>query len=93
MTTPKLSRRKFFLLVGGVCVGGGVVLAQKAPLTVNKVVERIKQRLGVKWGPNTVDTLKAGMDEFAAWLRPVVPEVPVKFIPAGDAFWIPKIDG
>ncbi len=31
---------------------------------------------------------EAGMDEFARWLRTIVAEVPVEFIPAGDAFWI-----
>ena len=31
---------------------------------------------------------EAGMNEFARWLRTIVPEVPVEFIPAGDQFWI-----
>ncbi len=31
---------------------------------------------------------EAGMDEFARWLRPIVKEVPVEFVPANDAFWI-----
>jgi outer membrane protein assembly factor BamB/putative NIF3 family GTP cyclohydrolase 1 type 2 len=30
-----------------------------------------------------------GMREMALWLRPLVPEVPVDFVPAGDQFWIP----
>jgi putative NIF3 family GTP cyclohydrolase 1 type 2 len=30
---------------------------------------------------------EAGMDEFARWLRGIVPEVPVEFIAAGDQFW------
>jgi putative NIF3 family GTP cyclohydrolase 1 type 2 len=29
----------------------------------------------------------AGMDEFAKWVTPFVPEVPVKFIATRDAFW------
>ena len=28
-----------------------------------------------------------GMDEAATWLRTIVPEVPVEFIPAGEPFW------
>lgn len=31
---------------------------------------------------------EAGMNEFARWLRTIIPEVPVEFIPAGDQFWI-----
>ena len=30
---------------------------------------------------------EAGMDEFARWLRGIVPEVPVEFMAAGDQFW------
>ena len=30
---------------------------------------------------------EAGMDEFARWLRTIVSELPVEFIPAGDQFW------
>ena len=28
-----------------------------------------------------------GMEEFARWLRTIIDEVPVEFIPAGDRFW------
>jgi hypothetical protein len=28
-----------------------------------------------------------GMDEFARWLKPIVPEVPVRFVPTTDEFW------
>jgi putative NIF3 family GTP cyclohydrolase 1 type 2 len=63
MTIPKLSRREFSRLAGGVCAGGGLAPAQTAPLTASQIVERIKQRLGVKWGPNTVDTFKIGDPE------------------------------
>ena len=31
-----------------------------------------------------------GMDEAATWLRTIVPEVPVEFIPAGEPFWAPE---
>lgn len=31
-----------------------------------------------------------GMDEAADWLRTIVPEVPVEFIPAGEPFWTPE---
>ncbi|MDA0206762.1 MAG: Nif3-like dinuclear metal center hexameric protein [Acidobacteria bacterium] len=30
-----------------------------------------------------------GMDEAADWLRGIVPEVPIEFIPAGEPFWTP----
>ena len=33
---------------------------------------------------------QAGMDECATWLRTFVTEVPVEFVPAKQAFWIPK---
>jgi len=32
---------------------------------------------------------EAGMDECARWLRTFVSEVPIKFIPSGDPFWMP----
>ena len=32
---------------------------------------------------------EAGMDECARWLQAFVSEVPIKFIPSGDPFWIP----
>jgi hypothetical protein len=31
-----------------------------------------------------------GMEECAMWLGGFVTEVPIKFIPSGDPFWIPK---
>jgi putative NIF3 family GTP cyclohydrolase 1 type 2 len=31
---------------------------------------------------------EAGMDEFAKWLRTIIPEIPIDFIPAGDQFRI-----
>jgi putative NIF3 family GTP cyclohydrolase 1 type 2 len=31
-----------------------------------------------------------GMDEAATWLRTIVPEVPIEFIPAGEPFWTPE---
>jgi putative NIF3 family GTP cyclohydrolase 1 type 2 len=33
---------------------------------------------------------QAGMEEFARWLRTVVKEVPVSFVPAADPFWAPR---
>ena len=30
---------------------------------------------------------EAGMDEFARWIKPIVPEVPVQFVPTRDDFW------
>lgn len=32
---------------------------------------------------------EAAMDECASWLRTFVTEVPIKFIPSGDPFWMP----
>jgi putative NIF3 family GTP cyclohydrolase 1 type 2 len=32
---------------------------------------------------------EAGMDECARWLQTFVSEVPIKFIPSGDPFWMP----
>jgi hypothetical protein len=32
---------------------------------------------------------EAGMDECARWLGTFVNEVPIKFIPSGDPFWMP----
>ena len=31
---------------------------------------------------------ESGMDECARWLRTFVPEVPIRFIPSGDPFWM-----
>lgn len=36
-----------------------------------------------------VNSADAGMEQFAAWLREIVTEVPVEFISAGDPFWSP----
>jgi putative NIF3 family GTP cyclohydrolase 1 type 2 len=33
---------------------------------------------------------ESGMDTFAHWLRNIVSEVPIQYIPAGDKFWIPS---
>ena len=32
-----------------------------------------------------------GMEEFAEWFRPAVPEVPVEWISSGDPFYIPPV--
>src|SRR5438552_1692098 len=32
---------------------------------------------------------EAGMEECARWLKTLVNEVPIKFVPSGDPFWIP----
>ncbi len=31
-----------------------------------------------------------GMEEFARWFQPLMPALPVKFVPAADPFWPPK---
>jgi len=31
-----------------------------------------------------------GMDEAADWLRTIITEVPIEFIPAGEPFWTPE---
>jgi hypothetical protein len=33
---------------------------------------------------------QAGMEDFANWLRPLVKETTVRFVPAVDPFWLPK---
>ncbi|HEX6053129.1 MAG TPA: Nif3-like dinuclear metal center hexameric protein [Gemmatimonadaceae bacterium] len=33
---------------------------------------------------------QAGMEDFARWLEKLVPEVPVRFVPAADPFWAPN---
>ena len=33
---------------------------------------------------------QAGMEDFARWLEKLVPEVPVRFVPAADPFWAPR---
>ncbi len=33
---------------------------------------------------------EAGMEECARWLKTFVPEVPIDYMPAGEAFWTPK---
>jgi hypothetical protein len=30
---------------------------------------------------------ESGMDNCASWLRTLIPEVPIQFIPSGDPFW------
>jgi hypothetical protein len=32
-----------------------------------------------------------GMEDFAGWLKPLVPEVPIEWIPTGDPFQIPPL--
>jgi putative NIF3 family GTP cyclohydrolase 1 type 2 len=39
-------------------------------------------------GHNTSE--ESGMQEFADWLRPMVPEVKVKHVRAGTVYWVPK---
>jgi putative NIF3 family GTP cyclohydrolase 1 type 2 len=33
---------------------------------------------------------EAGMENFASWIRPFIPEVPVEFVPTRDQMWIPS---
>jgi putative NIF3 family GTP cyclohydrolase 1 type 2 len=33
---------------------------------------------------------EAGMEYCARWLKSIIPDVPVEFIPAGDPFWSPR---
>ena len=39
-------------------------------------------------GHNTSE--ESGMQEFADWLRPIVPEVKVKHVRAGNVYWVPR---
>lgn len=36
---------------------------------------------------------EAGMDKYATWLRTIITEVPVEYIPAGDQFYLPPNPG
>ena len=33
---------------------------------------------------------EGGMEECAKWLKTFITEVPIEFMPAGEAFWTPK---
>jgi hypothetical protein len=32
-----------------------------------------------------------GMEDFAGWLKPIVPEVPVEWVGTGDPFEVPPV--
>jgi putative NIF3 family GTP cyclohydrolase 1 type 2 len=32
-----------------------------------------------------------GMEDFAAWLKPIVPELPIEWVPTGDPFEVPSL--
>jgi hypothetical protein len=34
-----------------------------------------------------------GMEDFAGWLKPIVPELPVEWVPTGDPFEVPLARG
>ena len=74
---------------------------KKTSITARQVVERIQANVTCPWSQQTNDTFKAliilghanseeaGMKYCGTWLRRLVTEVPIKFIPAGDPFWKP----
>ena len=84
---------------GGHTLDGNMALLAKADLIV---VFEARERDTIEYVRDTVLSGRkkamlltahevgeeAGMDEFARWLRTIVTEVPVEFIPAGDQFWI-----
>jgi hypothetical protein len=42
---------------------------------------------------NHVVSEQAGMKYCAEWLRPIVPEVPIAFMPSLEPFWVPHTLG
>jgi putative NIF3 family GTP cyclohydrolase 1 type 2 len=60
---PSLSRREFVRLGAGAAAVPFVLdsaPARAAALSAQAIVDRIRQRLGVEWNANSVDTFKAG---------------------------------
>jgi putative NIF3 family GTP cyclohydrolase 1 type 2 len=52
-----ISRREFVLVNA---VGAVVMRTAPATITAQEIVDRIRQKIGVQWKPDTVDTFKAG---------------------------------
>jgi putative NIF3 family GTP cyclohydrolase 1 type 2 len=55
-----VSRREFVLAAATTCLSPKAILAQRAELTAQQVVDRIRAGVGVPWRDTTVDTFKAG---------------------------------
>jgi hypothetical protein len=60
----ELSRRHFTRIAGTAAIAGSRLHGQHAPLTAEQAIDRIKNNVGVPWGPDSLDTIKAG-DEAA----------------------------
>jgi putative NIF3 family GTP cyclohydrolase 1 type 2 len=56
----ELSRRRFAQLAGTAAIAAPTLSAQRAPLTAQEVVDRIRKNLGTPWQPDSLDTFKAG---------------------------------
>jgi putative NIF3 family GTP cyclohydrolase 1 type 2 len=59
----QISRREFVALTTAAMVTPGALQSQggqRAPITAQDVVDRIKRNIGVEWKTDTVDTFKAG---------------------------------
>ena len=60
-----ISRREFGMLAAAGAVGAPAALryrlaAPPPPITAQEIVDRIRQKIGAEWKPETVDTFKAG---------------------------------
>jgi putative NIF3 family GTP cyclohydrolase 1 type 2 len=56
----ELSRRRFAQLAGTAALAAPTLSAQRAPLTAQQVVDRIRKNAGTPWQPDSLDTFKAG---------------------------------
>ena len=56
----ELSRRRFAQLAGTAALAVPTLTGQRAPLTAQEVVDRIRKTLGTPWQPDSLDTFKAG---------------------------------
>ena len=59
-TVGGVSRRQFVLTAATAVLASGTVRGQKAALTAQQVVDRIRAHVGSPWREGTVDTFKAG---------------------------------
>ena len=57
---PAFTRRRFFSSVAGATALAQASRAQDSAITAREVIERIQTEVGIPWGPDTVDTFKAG---------------------------------
>src|SRR5215510_10298767 len=55
-----ISRREFVTLTAAAPIAVPAILRSRAALSAQEVVDRIKQRIGIEWKADGVDTFKAG---------------------------------